>query len=223
MRRIFPRFHVLRALIPRVSQPLLPVTSRFASAAETHTLTHAPRLSIIRLFHHTPARLASPPPPSPSSQESKNEPNASLTQRLKTLIKSYGWYALGMYIAISVVDFGVAFAGVNLFGAEYLSALTTSAKNAVVGMIYARPPEPGREELEDISAQTKPGGNEGLYAMIVVAYTIHKTLFLPVRVGLTAYLTPRLVGFLRTRGWAGGAGAKRAAREMRDRIRKDLD
>jgi hypothetical protein len=55
--------------------------------------------------------------------------------------------------------------------------------------------------------------------MLVLAYTIHKTLFFPVRVGLTAGLTPKLVGWLSRRGWAGGAGTRRAAMEMRDKLR----
>lgn len=73
--------------------------------------------------------------------------------------------------------------------------------------------------MDSISAHSNGGGQEGLYAMLVLAYTVHKTLFLPVRVGLTAALTPKLVGWLGRRGWAGGAGTKRAAQEFRDRIR----
>ena len=60
-------------------------------------------------------------------------------------------------------------------------------------------------------------------AMLLLAYTVHKTLFLPFRVGLTAAFTPKLVGWLTRRGWAGGEGAKRAAREMRDKVRKGDD
>ena len=71
----------------------------------------------------------------------------------------------------------------------------------------------------DSASHAHGGGSEGIWAMVVLAYTIHKTLFLPVRVGLTAAVTPRLVGWLRSRGWAGSAGTKRAAQEMRERIR----
>jgi len=120
-----------------------------------------------------------------------------------------------MYMVIGIVDFGVAFAGVNLLGAEYVSRVAASLKEYVESFVYTRPIEPGREEVESASR----GSHEGLYAMIVLAYTIHKTLFLPVRVGLTAALTPKLVGWLGHRGWAGGAGTKRAANEMRERIR----
>jgi hypothetical protein len=139
---------------------------------------------------------------------------------LKHLIKSYGWYALGVYLVISALDFGVAFVGVNLLGAEYVSQAVAAIKGMVADTLHSRPAEPGRDEMEPIhNAQTK-GGQEGLYAMIVLAYTIHKTLFLPVRVGLTAAFTPRLVRWLGNRGWAGGAGTRRAAHEMRERIRE---
>ncbi|KAI0066223.1 hypothetical protein BV25DRAFT_1797536 [Artomyces pyxidatus] len=208
-----PRFPFLRTLVPRVSRPLLPVTSRFASP-DVRSLTRAPRISTARLFHSSSARFASPPP-SPSPSHDPKQPE-SLTQRLKTLIKAYGWYALGVYTVITVLDFSVAFAGINLLGAEYVSGLVASAKAYVYGLVYARPPEPGREGIEHPAQHS--GGQEGLYAMLVLAYAVHKTLFLPVRIGVTAAVTPRLVKWLRTKGWAGGEGTRRAAREMRDRL-----
>lgn len=126
-----------------------------------------------------------------------------------------------MYIILSAVDFGVAFAGVNLLGAEQVSRIAAHAKEYVSGFVFTRPAEPGKEDVE--SASRNGGSQEGLYAMIVLAYTIHKTLFLPIRVGLTAALTPKLVGWLGRRGWAGGEGTKRAAREMKERIRSPRD
>lgn len=125
-----------------------------------------------------------------------------------------------MYIVLSTLDFAVAFAGINLLGAEQVASAAAYIKEIAIGFIHSKPPEPGRDEMDGISAGD--ASREGLYATLVLAYTIHKTLFLPVRVGLTAVLTPRLVGWLRTRGWAGSEGARRAARDMRDRIqRKD--
>jgi hypothetical protein len=122
-----------------------------------------------------------------------------------------------MYAVLSVADFGLVFAGINLLGAEHASRMTASMKEYIGGFIFTRPVEPGREEIE--SASGHGGSHEGLYAMLVLAYTIHKTLFVPVRVGLTAALTPKLVRWLGQRGWAGGAGTKRAANEMRERLR----
>ena len=135
------------------------------------------------------------------------------------LLKTYGWYAAGVYFAVSVIDFAVAFAGINLLGADYVSSVAASAKAWVFNLVYSRPPEPGREEIEEVSRNVNQGGQEGLYAMLVLAYTVHKTLFFPIRIGFTAAFTPRIVNWLRARGWAGGAGTRRAMQEMKDRLR----
>ncbi|KIK67083.1 hypothetical protein GYMLUDRAFT_37124 [Collybiopsis luxurians FD-317 M1] len=199
-------------LVPRVTAPLLPV-SRISLRQPVSPLTHTPTSSHSRFFSNFPARLNSSPSPNNPSNE-----NSSLSQRLKHLIKSYGWYALGVYFIIGALDFGVAFAAINVIGAEQVSHIAASVKESVTSIIHSKPPEPGKEGLEPINAGGS-GGNEGLYAMIVLAWTIHKTLFLPVRVGLTAGFTPKLVNWLRSRGWAGGAGTRRAAEEMRERFR----
>ncbi|TFY55853.1 hypothetical protein EVJ58_g7982, partial [Rhodofomes roseus] len=216
------RFPLFRALAPRIARPVLPLT-RFATSPLS--LTGAPATAS-RIFHTSPARLTDSPPRSPPPDEPESPslpPNATLSQRLKYLIKVYGWYALGMYIVISTLDFSVAFVGINLIGAEHVSRVTSAVKDYIAGMIHSRPPEPGREDMESISSHAHSGGQEGFWAMVVLAYTVHKTLFLPVRVGLTATLTPKLVHWLRARGWAGGEGTKRAAREMRERMRRDKE
>jgi len=186
----------------------------------TRTLTGTPRISPFRSIRtHTPARLSSS---SPSYSPDPKEPppgGSSLSERLKTLMKKYGWYAVGVYFTISVGDFAIAFAGIDLLVAEYVSSLAGSAKAWVLGLVYSRPPEPGREEMEDVSGNVTQGGQEGVYAMLVLAYTLHKTLFLPVRIGFTAAFTPRIVNWLRARGWAGGAGTRRAMQEMKERMR----
>lgn len=217
IRKFLPRLRLFKTFNPIRSTPILPLTSQVGLRSTSITRTLHPSTS--RLFTHFPARLtsSSSPPQSPLDDRPTLPPDATLSQRLKHLIKSYGWYALGVYIILSAVDFGVAFAGVNLLGAEQVSRIASYVKGYVSGLVFTRPVEPGKEEVESTS---RNGGNqEGLYAMIVLAYTIHKTLFLPIRVGLTAAMTPKLVGWLGRRGWAGGEGTKRAAREMRERIR----
>jgi len=85
--------------------------------------------------------------------------------------------------------------------------------------VYSRPPEPGRDEMDEMSKIVATGGQESLYAMLLLAFTVHKTLFLPVRIGVTAAFTPRFVKWLRAKGWAGGEGTRRAMQEMRERLR----
>ncbi|TRM69661.1 hypothetical protein BD626DRAFT_16105 [Schizophyllum amplum] len=204
-RRMLARLPLFRTIVPRLAAPLLPT-------ARTTPLTQSARAPRLSPLPSRPFASSSKPPP---DDHAPLPPNASLSARLKHLIKAYGWYALGVYLLLSVADFSVAFAAVNVFGADRVAAAASAAKTAALGMISsARPPEPGKDELEPAHARR---GNEGLYAMVVIAYTVHKTLFLPVRVGLTAGLTPRLVNWLRSRGWAGGAGTRRAASEMRER------
>ncbi|KAJ4468201.1 hypothetical protein J3R30DRAFT_3560178 [Lentinula aciculospora] len=210
--RLFLRFPI--RIVPRITAPLLPVT-RFRQPVST--LTHTPR-SNSRLFSNFPARLNSSSPGRGSSTNKPSNENATFSQRLKHLIKSYGWYALGVYFLIGTVDFAVAFAAINLIGAEQVSRIAISVKETVASVVHSKPTEPGKEELDPINGGM-PSGNEGLYAMLVLAYTIHKTIFLPVRVGFTAAFTPRLVNWLRSRGWAGGDGARRAAEEMKEKFR----
>ncbi|KAL5485208.1 NAT2 [Sanghuangporus weigelae] len=230
-----PMLPGLRLLVPRasfISRPILPIASRIAIQRPT-----LPAYSSWRMFSYSPLRSRSPssPPrsPSPSSRTDGREghsrsgsrsslgPDATLSERLKHLIKTYGWYALGVYITISTLDFSVAFAAINVIGAEQVQHVVDVAKQRVASVLHSAPPEPGKQEYE--TSPTSQTGREGLYAMIVLAYTVHKTLFLPIRVGLTAGLTPKLVGWLTRRGWAGGEGTKRAAREMRNRMRRDRD
>ncbi|KAI6000476.1 hypothetical protein EDD15DRAFT_2159410 [Pisolithus albus] len=207
LRRVFPRFALFR-----VTRPVLPVTSRLG----TLNVSSRGSTAASRAFRVSALRLSSPPPSPPREDSNASlPPDATLSQRLKYLMKSYGWYAAGVYLVLSTLDFTVAFIGVNLLGAEQVSQAAAYIKETVLGVFRTDLPDANTEQAEHVAG----GGREGLYAMLVLAYTIHKTLFLPVRIGLTAILTPRLVGWLRARGWAGGEGTKRAAQEMRERLR----
>ncbi|KAF9529311.1 hypothetical protein CPB83DRAFT_853058 [Crepidotus variabilis] len=215
LRSVLPRVSVFRTIAPRTVAPLLPTTRPSVSA-----LTNTPRpAGTQRLFTHFPARLSGQPRSPQLDPKDALPQGASISQKLRHLIKSYGWYALGVYMLFSVADFGVAFVGINLLGADYVSSIANAAKTWVMGLIHSKPPEPGLDEMDPINGHAQ-GGNEGLYAMLVLAYTVHKTLFMPIRVGLTAAFTPRIVSWLSKRGWAGSAGAKRAADEMKERIRE---
>ena len=180
---------IFKSISPRLYSPLLP----------TFRLQPTQKLSYLRLFTTSAPRLSPVPPSPPSSPVSP--PNPTLSQRLKQLIKSYGWYALGVYLLLSALDFGVAFVGINLLGAEYVSRVAASAKSMATSLI-SKPPEPGLDEVESTKNIQSTEGHEGLYTMLVLAYTVHITLFLPVRIGLTAAFTPRLVAWLSRKGWA---------------------
>ena len=210
------RTGAIRSAFRLNSAPILPVSSTHTHAGALRPAANAG----FRYFHHSRPRLSSNPD---GREHEKDESKLTLSQRLKHLIKSYGWYALGVYFLIGAIDFTVAFAAVNLIGADHVSRAAASTKEAVYGVFSSRPPEPGREEMDRAVAQSQNGGQEGLYAMVVLAWAIHKTVFMPIRVGLTAAYTPRLVNWLRSRGWAGSQGTRRAAEELKQRLRRDRE
>jgi len=110
---------------------------------------------------------------------------------------------------------------INFLGAEQVGKVTTYIKGTVLQMIHSKQEEviPNGDE----GKQTSGVGSESLWAMIVLAYSVHKTLFLPLRAGLTLTITPRLVKWLNSRGWGGSAGALRAAAQMKDKMRRKVD
>ena len=142
-------------------------------------------------------------------------------------MKKYGRHALGVYLFLSAIDFGVAFLGVHLVGAERLEAVKDMAmeqwrkyrpgletdneliddatdKAGRAAMEVLEKAQEGKEASEaGASTQRKRSRTAMLWAEAALAYTIHKTLFLPVRVGLTAAWTPKLVKWLTLRGWIG--------------------
>ncbi|KAF8184248.1 hypothetical protein BJ912DRAFT_535735 [Pholiota molesta] len=215
MSAILPRLYIFKAVAPRrVARPLLSATTRFAFSP----LTRAPRRNA-RFFTRFSARLMADSGPKPKAEPhlSALPPGATMSQRLRHLIKAYGWYTLGVYQLISVLDFAVVFIGINLLGAEYVAEVAASVKGLFADFFYTRSAEPG-DDAVDSEAQAGTG-QDGFYATLMLAFAIHKML-MPIRVGLTAAFTPKIVGWLSARGWAGTAGPRRAAQEMRERIRE---
>jgi len=225
--RAMPRLPFFRLLVPRMSRasPILPLnTSSPSSRIQPIRLTTS---SSSRIRGYTP--LAQDSPPGSPGADGESEAKLPLTTRLKVLIKSYGWYALGVYFALTVVDFSIAFAAINLLGAAQVGRATAYVKNAVMDMVHRAGVGLSSDESPDgsvngrESASGGAGGSEGLYAMILLAYTVHKTLFMPIRIGLTMAITPKLVRWLRMRGFTGQGGATRAAEHLRQSMRRRGD
>lgn len=212
------RVPLLRSIFPR--GPIIPFSRPAAQGISTRVRSPPPRLRLPL------TRYASTSPPhSPTSSQTPTEPQ-TLTARLKALIKTHGWYALGIYTAISLLDFSLSFAVIYLIGADQVTRVTSGVKDYVADILHK---DPGGDAVWDPAAETAQdsavvkSGSEGLYAMIVLAYGIHKTLFLPFRIGLTAAVTPKFVGFLTSRGWVGQGGARRAAQHVKDKVKKAKD
>jgi len=138
-------------------------------------------------------------------------------------MKRYGWAAVVVYLLFSVLDFGLTFFVINLIGAEhvrrgtdYLLDLLVYGKAAtstragdipegsgILGFLKewrekhkkdADDAENAAEAEADRKSGSPSGASSGnLWATAVLAYTIHKTLLLPVRLGATAAATPAIV------------------------------
>lgn len=56
-------------------------------------------------------------------------PKASLKERLRFLSRRYGWWAIGVYLLASLVDFSLVFLAIHMLGAEHIRELETKARN----------------------------------------------------------------------------------------------
>nr|CDI53761.1 conserved hypothetical protein [Melanopsichium pennsylvanicum 4] len=110
----------------------------------------------------------------------------------------------GVYLAASTVDFSLIFLAIHLVGADHIRSLEAQLRKSIG--LEARHDEPAKEE--ESRSHTKKsavgGGSSSstIWTEAVLAYTIHKTLLLPVRVAFTAAVTPSFVKWLVKMGWA---------------------
>jgi len=151
---------------------------------------------------------------------------AGLSARLKKLSREYGWSAVGVYFALSVLDFPFCFLLVRIVGTDRIGALEdwimTYVKKAIPDSIeekwhnYRKSLKKAEVEnlgSDDISEHIEMAGwgveeaerrNKGpgasLGTQLALAYAIHKS-FIFLRVPLTAAVTPKVVKKLRSWGW----------------------
>lgn len=147
-----------------------------------------------------------------SSDSDAPPPKTSLRERLKFLTRRYGWWALGVYLAASTVDFSLTFLAIHLLGADHIRSLETSLRKSI-GL------DPSPSPTSD-TPNTKSGNSSTIWTEAVLAYTIHKTLLLPVRVAFTAAVTPSFVKWLVKMGWA-KAGRKAADKAIQDVVSRN--
>jgi hypothetical protein len=144
---------------------------------------------------------------------------------LRTLFRTHGWTALTIYLFLSLADFSLTFLLIYLLGAEkvreaedwVLDALGWRRKSdgsagrmrqVVEGWKDRRSHvEHGlikeHKELEEKGTKGEKEKEKGVgwATTAVLAYAIHKTALLPVRVGITIGITPRIVRTLRAWGY----------------------
>lgn len=76
------------------------------------------------------------------------EPAPSLSQRLKKLSREYGWSALGVYFALSALDFPFCFLGVRLLGTDRIARWEHAVLGALWNVIAVAFPDFVKERQE---------------------------------------------------------------------------
>lgn len=155
-------------------------------------------LQRLRTFWRTNATKAAPKP----------------EKGIKALVKEYGYSALGVYLFLSMLDLPLCYMLVHSLGKERIEVYENKLKQTFgfgktddelrsmqeINKIEEATHEAGRG-AESGSAESLIGSPFGWFSWteFVLAYGIHKSLFIFVRVPLTAALTPSIVKMLR--GW----------------------
>ncbi|KAJ5176426.1 uncharacterized protein N7482_002303 [Penicillium canariense] len=188
----------------RPSEQLATRTIRrpFASAASRTTRTR-PALRAVQLPRRTGRRYNSS---TSNSTQAPKEGN-SLSQRLRTLSREYGWAALGVYLGLSALDFPFCFVAVRLLGVERIGhwehVVVQYVKDTFHTIWPQKEDSPGEGDEEDgalVRAEEANQEEASLWTQLVLAYAIHKS-FIFIRVPLTAAVTPKVVKMLRRWGW----------------------
>ena len=144
---------------------------------------------------------------------------------MKRLSREYGWATVGVYFALSVLDFPFCFLLVRVVGTDRIAEVEHVVVSNVSHLIPSRVQElwnewrasraAAREESSSEDGRTGAiqGDNWGvkeaqqnykmeasLATQLALAYAVHKS-FIFIRVPLTAAVTPRVVKVLRSWGW----------------------
>ncbi|KAH9809359.1 hypothetical protein DFH28DRAFT_989731 [Melampsora americana] len=155
-----------------------------------------------------------------TSQNSTDEIPVGIFGKVKQLTKQYGSAALVIYGALSAVDFGISFVTIYLIGAEHVRQIEDWVLEQLHWKRESHSTEPSHSSQAQVAqksdsndAEDKSPGSSGplqslFWTTAIVAYTFHKTVLLPFRVGFTAWLTPPIVRTLRKRGWNVGKNLK---------------
>ncbi|OBZ83291.1 hypothetical protein A0J61_08657 [Choanephora cucurbitarum] len=121
------------------------------------------------------------------------------TSKLKELTKKYGAVGVLVYLGVGCVDLGITFGVIQLAGLDKVKAV----EKGVMDVVYSTGEKIGYKRKETAEVVDQPTDTPpSLASVFLLAYGIHKTLLLPVRLTITAAITPAVVRKLHQLGWA---------------------
>ncbi|KAF9083017.1 hypothetical protein BGX29_003440 [Mortierella sp. GBA35] len=148
---------------------------------------------------------------------------AGFMDKIKQLIKQYGYTGVAVYLGISTLDLAATFVIVKAAGMEKIE----KAQDWVlehVGTYFGYKSKPHShphndttpaagvdlDKVDDEQVGAIYNKASGLWSVFVIAYGIHK-LLVPLRVVATSMITPPLVKWLVKKGWIKEVAKKGAA------------
>ncbi|KAF9196554.1 hypothetical protein BGZ50_009556 [Haplosporangium sp. Z 11] len=147
---------------------------------------------------------------SSTSQQQVEKKSSGFMDKIKQLIKQYGYTGVAVYFGISMIDLAATFVVVKAAGMEKIE----KAQDWVVehvGKYFGRKGTPHHhsedskdgidlDKVDDEQVGAIYNKASGLWSVFVIAYGIHK-LLVPFRVVATGMVTPPLVKWLVKKGW----------------------
>lgn len=148
---------------PRISAPWHHrIAQQTRSDARGYTQFTSPlryKSSPKRSFHSSKARKQDTGKgPAAEGKEDIPEASLSISQRLKKLSREYGWSAVGVYLALSVLDFPFCFLLVRTIGTDKIA----EAEHYVVSNVQKVIPEGVKQWWHDYRSALKEAGKEHL-------------------------------------------------------------
>src|SRR5271168_2185845 len=97
-----------------------------------------------------------------SAQANASDANLSLSQRLRKLSREYGWTALGVYLALSALDFPFCFLAVKLLGTDRIGRWEHVVLSYVKGLIKWPLGQGGQDAVDEAIKEVERVGKETL-------------------------------------------------------------
>jgi hypothetical protein len=136
--------------------------SNICSTCRPQTSPHpiTPRV----LLRQYPGRVrfnsSKPTPPNPNPHLGSPKPSLSLSQRLKKLSREYGWSAVGVYLALSALDFPFCFLAVRMLGTDRIGRWEHNVVEAFWKVVRIPFPDLGKREQDAGTGEIILGGEQ---------------------------------------------------------------
>ena len=105
-----------------------------------------------------------------SAEGEKPQVKLSLSARLKKLSKEYGWSAVGVYLALSVLDFPFCFLLVRIVGTDTIGKIEHYVVSTVSSMVPESVRHATREYWHSIkNVETEKLGDDGISEKVEMA------------------------------------------------------